>query len=351
MKSILFVVSALASCIAMANDSLTVVSYGGSLATAQIEAVHKPFAKETGIKVISEDYSGGIAQVKAQVDTNKITWDVVDMELPNAVRACNAGLLERIDPDKDLAPGSNGKPASQDFIPGALSDCAVASIVWTTAVAFNTQAFKGEQPTTLKDFFDTKTFPGKRSLRKAPQVNLEWALLADGVPRDEVYATLETEEGLERAFAKLDTIKSQVIWWEAGAQPPQLLADGQVVMASAYNGRIYDAQVKEKQPFKIIWDGQMYDMDVWTIPKGTPMKQEALKYLRFATQSAVLADQSKYIAYGPTRESSQPLVVADVKPHLPTTPENFASALQVDSTWWADHADELNERFNAWLSK
>ncbi len=351
MKSILFVVSALASCIAMANDSLTVVSYGGSLATAQIEAVHKPFAKETGIKVISEDYSGGIAQVKAQVDTKKITWDVVDMELPNAVRACNAGLLERIDPDKDLAPGANGKPASEDFIPGALSDCAVASIVWTTAVAFNTQAFKGEQPTTLKDFFDIKTFPGKRSLRKAPQVNLEWALLADGVPRDEVYATLETEEGLERAFAKLDTIKSQVIWWEAGAQPPQLLADGQVVMASAYNGRIYDAQVKEKQPFKIIWDGQMYDMDVWTIPKGTPKKQEALKYLRFATQSAVLADQSKYIAYGPTRESSQSLVVADVKPHLPTTPENFTTALQVDSTWWADHADELNERFNAWLSK
>lgn len=351
MKRILFVVSALASCIATANDSLTVVSYGGSLAAAQIEAVHKPFAKETGIKVISEDYSGGIAQVKAQVDTRKVTWDVVDMELPSAVRACNAGLLERIDPDKDLAPGSNGKPASQDFIPGALSDCAVASIVWTTAVAFNTQAFKGSQPTTLKDFFDTKTFPGKRSLRKAPQVNLEWALLADGVPRDEVYATLETEEGLERAFAKLDTIKSQVIWWEAGAQPPQLLADGQVVMASAYNGRIYDAQVKEKQPFKIIWDGQMYDMDVWTIPKGTPKKQEALKYLRFATQSAVLADQSRYIAYGPTRESSQPLVVADVKPHLPTTPENFTTALQVDSGWWADHADELNERFNAWLSK
>lgn len=351
MKSILFVASALASCIATANDSLTVVSYGGSLAAAQIEAVHKPFAKESGIKIISEDYSGGIAQVKAQVDTGKVTWDVVDMELPNAVRACNSGLLERINPDADLAPGANGKPASQDFIPGALSDCAVASIVWTTAVAYNTQAFKTQQPSTLKDFFDTKNFPGKRSLRKAPQVNLEWALLADGVPREEVYSTLETEEGLERAFAKLDTIKSQVIWWEAGAQPPQLLADGQVVMASAYNGRIHDAQVKEKQPFKIIWDGQMYDMDVWTIPKGTAKKEEAFKFLKFATQSAVLADQSKYIAYGPTRESSQPLVISEVKPHLPTTPENFASALQVDSAWWADHADELNERFNAWLSK
>ncbi|MFZ6044536.1 ABC transporter substrate-binding protein [Pseudomonas sp. CR3202] len=352
MKSaVLFALSAVASCVAMANESITVVSYGGSLATAQIEAAHKPFAKESGIKVISEDYSGGIAQVKAQVDTNKITWDVVDMELPNAVRACNAGLLERIDPDKDLAPGNDGKVASQDFIPGALSECGVASIVWSTAVAYNTKAFKNGQPTALKDFFDLQRFPGKRSLRKAPQVNLEWALLADGVPREEVYATLETDEGLERAFAKLDTIKDQVVWWEAGAQPPQLLADGEVVMTSAYNGRIYDAQVKEKQPFQIIWDGQMYDMDVWTVPKGTPKKEQAMAFLRFATQSSVLADQSKYIAYGPTRQSSQPLVSEEVKPHLPTTDANFATALQVDSEWWADHADELSERFNAWLAK
>lgn len=350
-NAVLFALSAVASCVAMANESITVVSSGGSLATAQIEAAHKPFSKESGIRVISEDYSGGIAQIKAQVDTKKIIWDVVGMELPNAVRACNAGLLEQIEPDRDLAVGANGSRASEDFIPGALSECGVANIVWSTAVAFNTQAFKDNQPAALKDFFDLQRFPGKRSLRKAPQVNLEWALLADGVPRDEVYSTLETEEGLERAFAKLDSIKDQVIWWEAGAQPPQLLADGEVVMTSAYNGRIYDAQVKEKQPFQIIWDGQMHDMDVWTVPKGTPKKEQAMAFLRFATQSSVLADQSKYIAYGPTRQSSQPLVSDEVKPHLPTTEANFATALQVDSEWWADHADELSERFNVWLAK
>lgn len=350
-RAIAFVLSAMASAVVMANESITVVSYGGTLATAQIEAAHKPFAKQSGIKVISEDYSGGIAQLKSQVDTGKVTWDVVDMELASAVRACNAGLLEPIDADKDLAPGTDGKVPSEDFIAGALSECGVANIVWSTAVAYNTSAFKSAQPATLKDFFDVKNFPGKRALRKAPQVNLEWALLADGVAREDVYATLETEEGLQRAFAKLDAIKNQVVWWEAGAQPPQLLADGEVVMTSAYNGRIHDAQVKEKQPFKIIWDGQMYDMDVWTVPKGTPKREQAMAFLRFATQSAVLAEQSKYIAYGPTRQSSQPLVSDEVKPHLPTTDVNFATALQVDSEWWADHADELNERFNSWLAK
>lgn len=166
----------------------------------------------------------------------------------------------------------------------------------------------GQAPTALADFFDLKKYPGKRGLRKAPQANLEWALLADGVPRDQVYETLETDEGLARAFKKLDSIKSQVIWWEAGAQPPQLLADGQVTMTSAWNGRIWAAQAKVKQPFKIIWDGQMYDIDVWAVPVGAPNKAMAMDFLRFATSTQIMADQSQYIAYGPTRKSSQPLV-------------------------------------------
>ncbi len=69
--------------------------------------------------------------------------------------------------------------------------------------------------------------------------------MADGVPADEVYATLETDEGIDRAFAVLDRIKDDVIWWEAGAQPPQLLADGEVAMSTAYNGRFFAAQVAE----------------------------------------------------------------------------------------------------------
>ncbi|WP_256349394.1 ABC transporter substrate-binding protein [Pseudomonas gingeri] len=334
----------------MADNSLTVVSYGGNLTNAQIQAAHKPFSAATGTHVISEDYSGGIAQIKTQVDSKHVTWDVVDAELPNVIRACNSGLLERIDP-ATLAPAPDGTPAAKDFLPGALTDCGVANYVWSTVVAFNTKAFKGEQPKTLADFFDIKHFPGKRAMRKAPQVNLEWALMADGVPRDQVYATLSTEAGVDRAFAKLDTIKKDVIWWEAGAQAPQLLADGEVSMISGYSGRIVIAQRKEQQPFKIVWDGQVYDMDAWTVPVGNPKKDQAMAFLKFATQSSVLADQSNYIAYGPTRISSQALVDPKVRPDLPTSPENFATALQLDSVWWGDHSDELNERFNAWLAR
>ena len=349
-KLALVLVSGLTSFALMAQENLTVVTYGGSVAAAQQQAAIKPYADKTGVKIRTEDYSGGIAQLKAQVESKKVAWDVIDMELPDAVRACNAGLLVRINPAKDLEAAPDGSTA-KDFLPGSLNDCGVGAYIWSTTVAYNTNAFKGQPPTTLADFFDLKKYPGKRGLRKAPQANLEWALLADGVPRDQVYATLETDKGLERAFHKLDSIKSQVIWWEAGAQPPQLLADGQVTMTSAWNGRIWAAQTKEKQPFKIIWDGQMYDIDVWAVPVGAPNMAKAMDFLRFATSTQILADQSQYIAYGPTRKSSQPLVHADMKSSMPTDPDNFATALQVDSQWWGDHADELNERFNAWLAK
>ncbi len=96
---------------------------------------------------------------------------------------------------------------------------------------------------------------------------------------------LETDEGVDRAFAKLDTIKDSVVWWEAGAQPPQLLADGEVVMTTAYNGRIFNAAVGEGQPFEILWDGQILDFDLFVIPKGAPNLENAMKYITFATDT------------------------------------------------------------------
>lgn len=100
--------------------------------------------------------------------------------------------------------------------------------------------------------------------------------MADGVPVGEVYDLMETDAGIDRAFAKLDTIKGDIIWWEAGAQPPQLLADGEVVMSTGYNGRIFNAAVAEGQPFKIVWDGQILDFDLFVIPKGAPILEAAM---------------------------------------------------------------------------
>jgi putative spermidine/putrescine transport system substrate-binding protein len=335
---------------ASAAESLTVVSWGGAYTRSQVKAYHEPFTKKTGVKILSEDYNGGLAQIKAQVDAGNVRWDLVDLEMSDAVRGCDEGLLERIDP-RILPPAPDGTPAVEDFIPGTIVDCAVGEIVWSTVVAFDRTKFPEQRPWTIRDFFDVEKFPGKRGLRKSPRVNLEWALMADGVPADQVYEVLATEAGVDRAFAKLDEIKAHAVWWEAGAQPPQLLADGEVSMTSAYNGRLYNAIVKEKKPFVIIWDGQVWDIDLWGIVKGTPNLSTALEFLVFSTDTTQLANQARYISYGPVRRSSMDKVSPKVKPQLPTSPDNFANSLQNDFQWWADNQQEMDERFTAWLAR
>ena len=341
---------------ASANDTLTVVSWGGAYTKSQVEAYHKPYTAKTGVKILSEDYNGGLAEIKAQVESGNVTWDIVDVELSDAVRGCDEGLLERIDASA-LPAGKDGTPAEKDFLPGTLTDCAVASIVWTTIYAYDKTKFPGAKPATLFDFFDLQKFPGKRGLRKTPKVNLEWALMADGIPSDKVYEVLATDGGVARAFAKLDAIKNDVVWWEAGAQPPQLLADGEVVMTSAYNGRIFNAQAAEGKPFEIVWDGHVWDIDLWVIPKGAKNQDLAMDFLKFSTATEQLAAQASWISYGPARQSSMPLVSTytgtdmAMGPHMPTAPENMTTAIQNDYYFWADNQDELNEKFSAWLAR
>jgi putative spermidine/putrescine transport system substrate-binding protein len=355
MKKTLILTTALTGmAFAASAQEVTVMSWGGAYTKSQVEAYHKPFTAETGIKVNSVDADNPATPIKAQVEAGNITVDVADIELADAVRLCDEGLLEVID-HSALPAAPDGTPATEDFLPaGMVSDCAVPSIVWSTVVAYNTNNVSGT-PTTLADFFDTATFPGKRGARKDPTALLEMALIADGVSADQVYDMLGTDAGVDRAFAKLDTIKSDIVWWEAGAQPPQLLADGEVVMTTAYNGRIFNAQVTEGQPFDIIWDGQILDFDLFVIPKGAPNKEEALKFISYATDTQRLADQAAWISYGPARKSSAPLVgmfndgKTEMGPHMPTAPENLKTALANDFEFWADRKVELTERFNAWL--
>lgn len=339
------------------DGSLVVVSWGGAYTKSQIEAYHKPFEAKTGQKINSVDYNGGVAEIKAMVEAGNVTWDVVDMEIADAQRACDEGLLEKIDAGT-LPAAPDGTPAVQDFVQNGITPCAVTTILFSHIVAFDKTKFEKNIPSKLADFFDVKTFPGKRGMRKtSPKINLEMALRADGVPGDKVYEVLGTKEGLDRAFKKLDTIKDHVIWWEAGAQPPQLLADGEVTMTTAYNGRIFDASIMENKPFEIIWDGQLLELDVLAIVKGSKKLDKAMEFVAFATDTQRLADQAKWIAYGPARKSSLPLVGkhadkgVDMQPHMPNAPENSKNAIQIDFQWWADHQEELNQRWAAWLAK
>jgi len=351
---------AASAAVAVAQDkSLTIVSWGGAYTESQVRAYHEPYTEKTGVEIFNEDKSAqALAGIRSQVEAGNVSWDVVDMLQAYAQRACDEGLVMEIDHNEWFAPGPDGASPTEDFIDGTLGDCFVPSILYATMFAYNTEAFEGEGPQTIEDVWNLEKFPGTRALQKIPQKNLEWALIADGVEPDNVYEVLATKEGQDRAFAKLDEIKDNVIWWSEGAQPPQMLADQEAVIATAYNGRIFNAQVNEDQPFKIMWDHQMFEVDGWVVPVGNDDQLETIKdYLYFATDTQRLADQAKYIAYAPARESSVPLVGShadtgvDMKPHMPTSPENFETAVQFNTDFWADYGELLEERFNAWVAQ
>ena len=336
--------------------AITVVSFGGSYARACVKGYHESFTAETGIKVNLEDYNGGLAQIRAQVEAGSVHWDVVDLNVSESVTGCDEGVLELIDPSI-LPPGPNGEPPAEDFLPETNTECGVGTLLFSTIYAYNPKTLRGPPPTTIADFFDLERFPGRRGMNRRPDANLEFALLADGVATERVYEVLSTQEGLDRAFRKLDTIKDQVVWWEAGAQAPQLLADGEVVMSTAWNGRIFNAQVLEGQPFVIVWDGQIMDRGQLVVVAGTPKLDDALRFVRHAARSESMAGVARYISYSPARHSGQPLIDrqaetgTDMWPHMPTNPENMKNFLMADWEWWADHSDEMRERFSAWLAR
>ena len=262
---------------------------------------------------------------------------------------------------EDLAAGEDGSTATEDFGPSVINDCFIPQIVFSTTFGYRTDVadWNGATPDSLCAIFDLEKFPGKRSLEKRPKKNLEWALLCDGVAKEDLYDVLDEDGGVDRALAKLDTIKDQVVWWSAGADTPQLLADGEVVMGSTYNGRLFSVIEEQKQPVAMLWDWQVFDFDGWIIPADLPEDRLArvMDFVKFATDTQRLADQAKYISYGPARASSQPLVSThadmgiEMGPHMPTNPANQKNFLVNNIEWWADNQDDVEARFQSWLVK
>jgi len=345
----LALLTSLSGSAAAATDRvLTVVSWGGSYTRSQILGFVRDFEKQTGVNVEIIDYGGGIEEIRSQVRSWNVKWDVIDLELFDAINACEEGLLETIDP-ATLPPAPDGTPAAVDFIEGSLVPCGVGNVAASTVIAYDRDRSQ-RAPSSLQDFFNVRDFPGHRGLRRTPQTNLEWALLADGVEPEQVYEVLGTEAGLDRAFEVLTRLKPFIEWWSLGEEAIRLLETGRVVMSSAFNGRV-DAAIERGQPFEIVWDRNLRFMDVWGIPKHGENVESAMEFVRFATSTHSLAAQARYIPYGPLRRSSLDLLDEELRANLPTSPRNVERSFRRDPAWWAEHMPAIGPRFQRWVER
>ncbi|MCC8940188.1 ABC transporter substrate-binding protein [Bradyrhizobium sp. Arg68] len=329
---------------AFADEQLTITSFGGVYQTAVRKAYFEPFSKATGIKITEDEYSGESAKIRAMVQSKSVNWDVVDADPVAAIQLCHAGIVETID-WKRLGLDRAKFMGSDNY------DCGVPYEVSASIIAYDKDKLPNG-PKTIADLFDTQKFPGKRGLWKVlPDKFLIWALIADGVAVKDAYNVLNTPEGVDRAFKKLDTIKKDVVWYTSSAQPAQLLADGQVVMTQAPNGRIYDAVKNSGKHFEIMWDAHTWEVGYWMIPKGSPHRDAAYKFLTFAGSPQVQANLTRYLPYGPANEDAMSLVDPAIRPHLPTAEDHIGNGIGRDASFWAEKGDDLTQRFTTWLAK
>ncbi len=332
--------------------TLTIATWGGAYAQSQNFAVFSPYEKMAGDQIEVVRYEGTLEALEKLSASGAPAWDVVDVSSAVAARGCGRGLLEPL----DAADMTGAADTGGDFIPGAIKPCAIGSVAWSAVMLYNKNRFAKRAPIRVEDLFDLKGFPGKRALPKGPKYNLEFALMADGVDPSGVYATLATPEGLVRAIRKLDQIESAIIWWDDAAAPVAQIGKTEAVMGIGFNGRAFHEAMMSRQPVGVIWDGQIYDMDYWAIPKGARHLSVAKDFIRFALSSERLAAQTRYLPYGPARLSALTQVGkhaeidVDMKPHLPTSPDNMKRALAIDEEWWGANETVVSVKFNAWLA-
>lgn len=322
---------------------LTIVGWGGTSQAADRQALIAPFARSTGIAVREDSWHGGIGVIRTKVMGGDTSWDVVQAETEEIILGCEEGLFEPLDWAM-----LGGRAA---FADAAVSACGVGSQIWSYLIGYDGDRIAGPGPQNWSDFWDVRRFPGKRGMRKTPKYTLEIALMADGVPRAQVYTLLRTRAGVDRAFRKLDALKPHIVWWSSIAQVPDLLGSGEVAMSVTSPGRLVIANREEMRNFRLQWAENIYAVDYWAILKNSPRKAEATQFIRFATLPEQQEALARVMPTGLTNKVAQATIEPRWRENTTTEPTNMARALKLDGDFWVEYGDELTQRFNAWVAR
>ncbi len=328
---------------AIAEDTITYAGSGGGLAQVMKGVFDDPFAAETGVTVNALATSDRASALKAMQVAGKVTWDVTELNPIEYATASLSGWLEpldwaTIDPDGMLPNDAK------------LADAGIAA-TFSTVMAVRTDKLpEGKQMTSWADFWDVETFPGGRALQNQPIDNLEFALIADGVAPADVYTVLATEEGQDRAFAKLDEIKPHVTaWWTAGAQPVQMLSDGEVAYTSAWNGRITKL-AEEGVPVEINWNGGGIKASYVAIVKGSEKAELGQKYISYMMTSPERSAQfASMVPYPAMVKGLYDHIPEEKGVMMPTHPNNIDGQFVTDAVFWGKNLSELKERWEDWI--
>jgi putative spermidine/putrescine transport system substrate-binding protein len=322
---------------AAAAGKVVIRTIGGAYEEANVKAIFEPFTKATGIEIVKVPASLG--KLLAMFEAGNMELDIVDAGELGMLSLSQKGALDKIN-------YKGWKLTNPEDVDHRRDDM-VADIYFSTVLGYNTQVFPtGKQPKSWAEFWDLKKFPGPRTLTDlaAGAVDLEFALLADGVSKDKLYPI-----DLDRAFKSLDRVRPAIRkFWDTGALSAQMLADKEVVLGSIWNGRL-QAIADKGAPVAIEWNEAALQVQFWGPLKGAKNAENAQRFIDFACQPQMQAALAEHIPYGPSNRQAFKHIPANVAARLPSSPEHKPKAFLHNAQWWADNRSKVSERWSQWL--
>lgn len=322
---------------AKSSKTLVVRNFGGAYGEANREAVYDPFTKETGIRVKVVNFAHD--QMLAQIKEGRPRFDVMDIDMSNLM------LFEHEDASEPLDYGRLKNTRNAGIAQSLLTPNGVGKSYWASVLAYRTDAFDGRKPESWADFWNLGAFPGDRALQgEVDWPELEFALLADGVPLDRLYPL-----DVNRAFKVLDEIKGSVrTFWEYGAEPGELLSRGSVVASSTWAGRLQQP-IKRGAPLAYEWNGARRQSNGYGIPKGSANPDAAYRLIDFALRPEVQARMARIYPDGPVVPAAYGFLTESSAMNLASTPGHLLSGFDMDIEWWLENQDAVTRRWREWV--
>jgi putative spermidine/putrescine transport system substrate-binding protein len=313
---------------------IVVVNFGGDAVPAMTRAWADPFNKTSAVKAVVDGSGPSSAKMKAMVESGKVTWDVVDRNLIAGLELGRQNLLEKI--DYSIVDKSKVRP-------GHANEWSIGSYIYANVLAYQTDAFGGRTPKTWKDFYNFKDFPGKRTMRKHIDGQLETALLADGVAPDKLYPL-----DVKRALDKIKSIKKDVYFWSTGAESQQLLRDKEVTMGSVWNTRAMVSKRESNGKVDFTFNEGSAWIGAWLVPKGNPAGKDAFRFIASTQDPAGQVMLFEALGNGPVNPAAASMVPANLKALDPGSPDNYRVQIPADTEWYATNsATVLNQYLEA----
>ena len=334
------------------QPQLVVGSWAGAYGAAQRKAIIEPIEQQEGIRIERRTHDGNGADL--------VGADAVELGQEVLLKACEEGRLVPLSEWPGASSVDSREGANADFLVDVGEGCGLPSFAWSSLVIANPKEMKKlarrryREPSKIDDLIDVKRYPGTRALLRQPRRVLEMMLLADGVPRGEVYQVLATRQGEDRAFELLDELKPSIEWVSGSREAFAALDEGRATMAMTFSGRAFRRLIASE--LRPIWDGHIMSYSAWAVPKASARREAAVRFIRAAVEPEMMAAQARIWPYGPMRRSAvqrarrHALLGTELDVYLPTSELRFDQGVVFDGAFWSEHGARLERRFKDWLA-